>query len=274
MCDGSLDPLLEATCGRPLGLGFNYNTGDLYLVDAYLGLMVVGSNGGIATQVAAAAEGTPFRFLTGLDVDQRSGMVYFTETSTRYQLRYLKNMISSSSFYFLVASQTNNSICRDIQDLIASDDSTGRLFRYDPRSREVRVLLRGLSVAIGVAVSRDGMFVLVAEMRAQRIRRFWLEGPRANTSEIFIELLGKPSNIKSNERGDFWVAVNNDFGPPAPPESLVMPLGLRLGSDGRVLEVAPLVGALQISAITEVQERSGDLYVASLFAAYASIYRP
>lgn len=87
MCDGSIDPSMEASCGRPLGLGFNYQTGELYMVDAYLGLMVVGSRGGIAIQLAAAIEGIPFRFLAGLDVDQGNGMVYFTEASTRFQLR-------------------------------------------------------------------------------------------------------------------------------------------------------------------------------------------
>lgn len=160
-----------------------------------------------------------------------------------------------------------------MQELIASNDNTGRLLRYDPRSREVKVLLGGLSVSVGVAISRDGTFVLVAEVTANRIRRFWLRGPRANTSEFFMELLGKPGNIKRNERGEFWVAVNNALGPPAPPESVVMPLGLRLSDDGMVLEVAPLVGAYEIGEISEVQERSGELYVASLFAAYASIYR-
>lgn len=281
MCDGSIDPALEATCGRPLGLGFNYRTGDLYMVDAYLGLVVVGSSGGIATQLAAAAEGIPFRFLAGLDVDQGNGMVYFTEASTRFQLRYPQENEQKkqkrSSFFFFVTITALKIVtyinCRDMQELIASNDSTGSLFRYDPQSREVRVLLGGLSVAVGVAVSRDGMFVLVAELTANRIRRFWLGGPKANTSEVFMELLGKPSNIKRNERGEFWVAINNALGPPAPPESLVMPLGLRLSNDGRVLEVAPLVGACQISAISEVQERNGELYVASLVAAYASIYR-
>ena len=137
----------------------------------------------------------------------------------------------------------------------------------------MRVLLGSLSVAVGVAISRDGTFVLVAELTANRIRRFWLGGPRANTSEVFMELLGKPGNIKRNERGDFWVAINNALGPPAPPESLVVPLGLRLSHDGKVLEVASLVGAYEISEISEVQELNGELYIASLVAAYASIYR-
>ncbi|XP_058751138.1 helicase SWR1-like [Vicia villosa] len=39
ICDGLVDfSALQATCGRPLGLGFNHQTGDLYVADAYFGL--------------------------------------------------------------------------------------------------------------------------------------------------------------------------------------------------------------------------------------------
>ncbi|KAK6252050.1 hypothetical protein QUC31_013770 [Theobroma cacao] len=40
--------LTRPTCGRPLGLKFNYETFNLYIADAYFGLPVVGSNGGVA----------------------------------------------------------------------------------------------------------------------------------------------------------------------------------------------------------------------------------
>ena len=42
-------------------------------------------------------------------------------------------------------------------------DVSGRLLRYNPRTQEVKVLLRGLSAAVGLAVSSDGSFVLVSE---------------------------------------------------------------------------------------------------------------
>lgn len=87
LCDGSTDPALKPTCGRPSGLGFNYQTGDLYIADAYHGLNVVGPRGGRATQLATAAEGVPFGFLNALDVDQNTGIVYFTVASARFQER-------------------------------------------------------------------------------------------------------------------------------------------------------------------------------------------
>lgn len=88
LCDGTTDPNLGITCGRPLGFSFNTRTGDLYIADAYLGLQVVGPNGGLATVLATSAEGIRFRFLDGVDVDQLTSFVYFSSGTTTYDLRY------------------------------------------------------------------------------------------------------------------------------------------------------------------------------------------
>lgn len=40
-CKGSQDPGRKHECGRPLGLKFNSETGELYVADAYHGLGVV-----------------------------------------------------------------------------------------------------------------------------------------------------------------------------------------------------------------------------------------
>lgn len=87
MCDGSTNPALEDRCGRPLGLMFHGATGNLYIADAYFGLLVVGPTGGPATPLVSAAEGVPFRMTNAIDIDQRSGLVYFTDSSTRFQRR-------------------------------------------------------------------------------------------------------------------------------------------------------------------------------------------
>ncbi|KAJ0048664.1 hypothetical protein Pint_16357 [Pistacia integerrima] len=57
LCVGYSIPALGPTCGRPLGLGFNNLTGDLYIADAYLGLLVLRKNQTIATQLATSANG-------------------------------------------------------------------------------------------------------------------------------------------------------------------------------------------------------------------------
>ena len=87
-CDGSADHVnTEARCGRPLGLSFDHKTGDLYIADAYMGLLAVGSKGGLATPVAQEVDGFPFKFLNDLVIDQDSGAIYFTDTSTRFERR-------------------------------------------------------------------------------------------------------------------------------------------------------------------------------------------
>lgn len=80
---------MERLCGRPLGLKFNKATCDLYIADAYFGLMVVGRHGGIAKRVVASVEGVPLQFTNALDIDQNTGIVYFTDTSTKFQRWYV-----------------------------------------------------------------------------------------------------------------------------------------------------------------------------------------
>ena len=75
----------ESTCGRPLGLRFHYKSGNLYIADAYKGLMRVGPDGGEATVLANKADGVPLRFTNGGDVDQVTGEVFFTDSSMNYQ---------------------------------------------------------------------------------------------------------------------------------------------------------------------------------------------
>ncbi|THG17018.1 hypothetical protein TEA_027235 [Camellia sinensis var. sinensis] len=81
LCDGTTDPDMGPICGRPLGFSFDSANGKLYIVDAYFGLLVVGPNGGLATQLATSAEGVPFKFLDGVDVHQFTGLVYFSDAS-------------------------------------------------------------------------------------------------------------------------------------------------------------------------------------------------
>ena len=76
----------EHICGRPLGLRFDKKTGDLYIADAYFGLLKVGPEGGLATPLATEAEGVRLNFTNDLDLDDE-GNVYFTDSSIHYQRR-------------------------------------------------------------------------------------------------------------------------------------------------------------------------------------------
>ncbi|GAV69303.1 Str_synth domain-containing protein [Cephalotus follicularis] len=79
---------MEHICGRPLGMRFYRSTGDLYIADAYMGILKVGPEGGLATRIATEARGVAFRFTNSLDIDQASGAVYFTDSSSIYERRY------------------------------------------------------------------------------------------------------------------------------------------------------------------------------------------
>lgn len=73
-----------------MGIKFHKKTCDLYIADAYFGLLRVGPSGGLAQQLATSAnDATPFQFLNALDVDDQSGVVYFSDSSTVFQRKYV-----------------------------------------------------------------------------------------------------------------------------------------------------------------------------------------
>ncbi len=76
----------EHICGRPLGLRFNKKTGDLWIADAYLGILKVGPEGGQAESVVAEIDGVPMKFCNDLDFDE-DGVLYFTDSSTKWHRR-------------------------------------------------------------------------------------------------------------------------------------------------------------------------------------------
>ncbi|GKA63713.1 strictosidine synthase-like 12-like protein [Tanacetum coccineum] len=84
LCDGTNDSNLGPICGRPLALSFNYRTSDLYITDAFFGLLVVGFNGGLATQLSG---GGPT-----VGIDQHHVLVpeYLNNSIKRYWLQGLK----------------------------------------------------------------------------------------------------------------------------------------------------------------------------------------
>lgn len=133
------------------------------------------------------------------------------------------------------------------------------------------MLLTELSGATGVAVSADGAFVLVSEYIAKQIRRYWIRGPLAGTSDIFIELAGSPDNIKRTMFGDFWVAVSMiDLQLPLP--SLV-PFGQRINHFGMILENFSLEVQYRNAIVSEVQENAWGIFIGTLLGSFVGIYR-
>ncbi|GMN57982.1 hypothetical protein TIFTF001_027082 [Ficus carica] len=202
------------TCGRPLGIGFHLRTKQLFVADAYQGFLVVAPNQTVATKMAGGADGVPFKLPTGLDVDQSTGNVYFTDASSQYSLS-------------------------QIQEAIDAGDATGRLLKYDNNTKQVTVLLSGLSGAGGTSVSRDGSFVLVSEFIANRIKKFWL-------------------------KGEFWVAVNLQKPNASSGAITNVPTGIKINRNGKILRTVDLSQFYGTTNISEFHQRNGKFYVGTL----------
>uniref|UniRef100_A0A0D9XD53 Strictosidine synthase conserved region domain-containing protein n=1 Tax=Leersia perrieri TaxID=77586 RepID=A0A0D9XD53_9ORYZ len=233
----------ESVCGRPLGLQFHHASGDLYVADAYLGLMRVSAAGGLAEVVATEAAGEPFNFLNGLDVDQRTGDVYFTDSSTTFR----------RSQYLLV---------------VAMGDETGRLLRYDVRRRRVTVLHSGLPYPNGVAVSEDGTHVVVAHTGLSELRRYWVRGPRAGKSETFVEVPGYPDNVRRDGHGGYWVALSRE----ADSDDMAPMVAVRVTTTGKKGgAVTEALAGFSFVTVSEVAERNGTVWVGSVDTPYAGV---
>ncbi|KAL3353936.1 hypothetical protein AABB24_018553 [Solanum stoloniferum] len=272
-CEGFHDhSTSEHICGRPLGLEFDENSGDLYIADAYLGLLVVGPNGGLATQVAKFAQGVPFGFTNSLCIDQNHGVLYFTDSSITYSRR---SHIS----------------------VIVSGDDTGRLMKYDMKNKQVSVLLKNLKFPNGIAISKHGDFLLFVETTTCKIFKLWLNTSKAGSVEVVSELPGFPDNIKRNKKGEFWVGVNsrrskfldwvlsknwiknnlvkipfditkahsflanNGFGGGS--------LAIRLSEDGHVVEILEDPKRKRWKFVSEVHEMNGNLWIGSVKMPFA-----
>ncbi|CAN6203230.1 unnamed protein product [Urochloa humidicola] len=233
----------ESSCGRPLGLRFHVNSGDLYIADAYMGLMRVGPNGGEATVLATKAGGKPLRFTNGVDIDQVTGDVYFTDSSAKY-------------------TRAKN------REVTKTGDSTGRVLKYDPRTSQVIVLQSGLMYPNGVAISADRTHIVVALTGPCKLMRYWIRGPKANTFEPFADLPGYPDNVRPDGKGGYWVALNQ--------EKLEFLraldrhlIAVRIGADGEKLQ--EMKGPKNVRPAEVVERDGGKIYIGSIESLYVGI---
>ncbi len=256
LTDGRVETFAK-TGGRPLGIHFDAQ-GNLIVCDAVNGLLSVDPEGNVST-LATEADGLPFGFTDDVDI-AADGTIYFSDASSKFgEGEYILDLFEGRPH--------------------------GRLLSYDPSSKEVKVLLDDLYFANGVAVSPEGDFVLVNETYRYRIRRYWLQGEQAGTSETFIEgLPGFPDGVSTSPRGTFWVAMftvrnaSADFIAPRPmlrtllsklpsatwPKPEPYGLVLELNADGEIVRSLHDPGGQTVSVITSVHEEDGQLYFGTL----------
>ncbi|HET6391387.1 MAG TPA: SMP-30/gluconolactonase/LRE family protein [Blastococcus sp.] len=166
--------------GRPLGLEL-LGTDELLVCASDAGLLAVALDGGAVRTLADRFAGRPLGAVNNAAV-AGDGTIWFSDSSTRFP------------------------IPRWREDLVQRTRS-GRLFRRAPDG-EVTEVLGDLEFANGVALAADGSFVAVAETGARRVRRVWLTGSRAGTSDVLAEdLWGYPDNMALGSDGLIWVAL-------------------------------------------------------------------
>lgn len=175
--DGRRLDTIADTRGRPLGLEL-YPDGRLLVCDAGKGLLLVDrASGAVETLVPS---GPDLRVCNNAAV-AGDGTVYFTDSTSRFDLRYY------------------------MADLL-EHSGTGRLLRRNPDGT-VETLLSGLHFANGVALAADESYVIVAQTGAYRLDKLWLTGSRAGTTDILADNLpGFPDNIALGSDGWIWVA--------------------------------------------------------------------
>ncbi|WP_341237689.1 SMP-30/gluconolactonase/LRE family protein [uncultured Limnobacter sp.] len=173
--------LIANTKGRPLGLVFHPD-GFLVVADAIKGLLKVTQQGEVSV-LSTESQGLPFKFVDDVAVSADGRYAYFSDASSKFDL---------------------NNYVLDILE----HGPNGRLLQYDFQTGETKTLLSGLQFANGVTVSKAGDYVLVNETGEYRVVRYWLQGEKAGTSDIFIDALpGFPDNIRTDTDGNYWVAV-------------------------------------------------------------------
>lgn len=249
--------LLARTGGRPLGLHWDPE-GRLLVADAWRGLLRLEASGEL-TVLATRCGGEELIFTDDLDV-AADGSVWFSDASTGFRQP-------------------------DWKLDIVENRARGRLCRWRPGDTEATEVLDGLYFANGVALDPEGAFVLVNETSRYRVRRLWLEGPRAGEDEILVDdLPGFPDGISTGSAGRFWIAVaspRNAVIDATGPHPSLRRLLVRLPSwaqpaperTARVVAVDAAGGVIHdlfededpgLHVVTSVQEHEGRLYLGSL----------
>lgn len=178
---GANPAVLADTGGRPLGLDFDPE-GRLVIADGAKGLLRLSMSGRLET-LATETGGVAFGFTNDVDVSP-DGTIYFTDASSKF------------------------GPALKARDDLLEHGGHGRLMRYDPAAGKVTVLLDRLQFANGVALVPDGRSLLVVQTGEYNVLRYWLEGPKARTAEVFIaNLPGIPDGISCNGRDTCWLAL-------------------------------------------------------------------
>ncbi|MBM3273178.1 SMP-30/gluconolactonase/LRE family protein [Candidatus Kaiserbacteria bacterium] len=188
--DGSTQEEFTRHGGRVLGFDFDAS-GNLIAADATKGLLSISPDKTI-TVLADRVEGQPIRYANSVVV-AGTGKVYFTDSSTRFS-----------------PAQTGTFLA-GVYDML-EQSCTGRVLEFDPATRSMRVLARGLCFANGVALGSDGQSLFVNETGKFRIWKIAMAAngldvnqPSPLAKVLLDNLPGYPDNLMRGLEGRIWV---------------------------------------------------------------------
>jgi len=184
--------------------------------------------------------------------------------------------------------------------LVFSGDPSGRLLKYNPQTKETTVLHRNLQFPNGVSMSKDGSFLVFCEGSRGRLSRYWLKGEKAGTVDLFAILPGFPDNVRTNEKGEFWVAIHCRrslyarlmsrhvkmrkffLSLPIPAKyHYLMQIGgklhaviIKYSPEGEVLDILEDTKGEVVRAVSEVEEKDGKLWIGSVLMPFIAVFDP
>ncbi len=174
------------TGGHPLGMEFG-TTGDLYVADAYKGLLKITPSGAISVLTSSTDSGSAIRFADDVDVTS-NGIVFFTDASTKFGARSFGGTLPAS-----------------LLDLMEHGPN-GRVLKFDPTTGRTTTVLAGLSFANGIALTADETHYLVVETGTYSILKVPVQANQP-AETILQNLPGFPDNINRNADGTFWIGL-------------------------------------------------------------------
>lgn len=270
--DGSNQEVLADTGGRVLGIDFDAQ-GRIIAADAMRGLLAIGVDGSVRVLTDHVSANDPIGYANSVIVAP-SGVIYFTDSSTRFRPSVYGDTLQASVFDILEQS------------------ATGRVLAYDPRTGNTRIVAHSLSFANGITLSSDSSALFVAETGRYRVWKIDTAAENVDVQSgapqariLLDNLPGYPDNLMRGREGRIWVGLFRPRNPAADalaqrpffrsvllrlPRSL-LPTGkpyahvFAIDEEGRVLEDLQ-DGSGVYSETTGATETEQRLYIHSLHA--------
>lgn len=200
--DGTDQKIFANTGGRVLGFDFDAS-GRMIAADAMKGLLAIDPDGKVTVLADRVSADDSISYANSI-VIASNGMVYFTQSSTRFDPRKWGGTLDAS-----------------VLDII-EQSATGRVLAYDPATGNTEVVAHGLSFANGLALSADQQSVFVNETGRYRIwrvdasaRKIDVRGSSGQARVLLDNLPGYPDNLSRGLDGRIWVGLFRPRNPAA-----------------------------------------------------------